>query len=439
MSNYQKFIIKAIWNNCYKIARVNVLDGRYHFFKKFMSAEEEQYLTAPNFTEYVQRIVDDGWIYPEDAEAYKRIVQPEYLRETILKRRVSISETFRRLIINKYYWMTLETIIPEDFSEENPWVLFLWKDADAQAGLVIDSMRMLTRLYYKIVKVNITTCGYEVIKEATNLGAVGAGGENFFEDHCVNTIKIGLVHQDDKDEFLKFFNRQNFINCFMNGAEEASCVFRRLFGDEYRWVKCYVYRSYEYTEENKVVLVYMRDVNERYQANLMHQSKLEYYAKHDELTGLFNRRMYNDHIACHNGDKNSVGVFYADLNGLKYFNDNYGHSYGDKFILSFSNTIKRLFGTDGCYRISGDEFVVIFHDITKEQFNKNFVALDAALLDISHKISEYGLGERTVASVGCAWSQNCDSLESVVAEAEADMYKKKALYYQVHPDFKRIS
>ena len=434
----QKFILNSIWNNCYKIARVNVLDGRYEFIKKFVSVEEEEYLTAPNITEYVQRIIDGGWIYPEDTLAYSRMVQPEYLRKTIFERGIAISDTFRRLIVDKYYWMTMETMIPDDFSKENPWVLFLWKDADSQAGLVTDSMHMLARLYYKIVKVNITTGVFDVVKEMRDNIENAKEGGNFFTDYCEKTVQSGLIYGEDLKGFTQYFNSDNLNNIFLGGAEESSFTFRRLFGKDYRWVKTYVYRSYEYSENNKVVLIYMRDVNERYMADLKHHMELEYLAEHDELTGLGNRRKFNEDSARHNQDGCSMGVLYADLNSLKYFNDNFGHSNGDRFILGFSNALKKLFGVQCCYRISGDEFVVIFRDITHNRFIANYAALEEELSVVSDKISEYGVGKRTIASIGCAWAQSPDSLESVVAEAEADMYDKKAAYYQVNPEYKRM-
>ncbi|MGN0814353.1 MAG: GGDEF domain-containing protein [Candidatus Coproplasma sp.] len=439
ISNINKqFILNSIWNNCYKIARVNVLDGRYSFIKKIVSAEEEKYLTAPTITEYVQRIIDGGWVYPEDTVAYRRMVQPEYLRETIFKRRIPISDTFRRLIVDKYCWMTMETMIPDDFSEKNPWVLFLWKDADSQAGLVTDSMRMLARLYYKIVKVDITTGVFDVVKEERGLvNNVEARG-NFFTDYSAKMIKNGLVYSEDIKSFTEYFNSENLIKIFGGGAEESSCTFRRLFGNEYRWVKTYVYRSYEYSENNKVVLMYIRDVNKQYMTEIKHHKELEYLAEHDELTGLGNRRKFNEDSARQNEDKCSAGVFYADLNSLKFYNDNFGHSHGDRFILGFSNVLKKLFGVKCCYRISGDEFVVIFRNITQEQFIANYAELEAEMAAVSDKISEYGVGNRTVASIGCAWEQSPESLDAVVAEAEADMYDKKAVYYQVNPEFKRI-
>lgn len=439
MNSNQRFTLRALWNNCYKIAKVNVLDGRFYFFKKIVSAEEENYLTAPNISEYVQRIIDGGWIYPEDAAAYMRMMRLDNLRETILKKRIAITDTFRRLIGDKYYWMTLETMIPDTFSEQNPWVLFLWKDADAQASVVTDSMRMLARLYFKILKLNLTTEEYDVIRVAKEIQESEPQCFGSFIDCCRQMAESGSVHSDDKKEFLKFFDAESLRRSFASGCESVRFTFRRKFGEEFRWVRVMMYRSLEYSDRNQVVLVYMRDVNETYIAELNHRKELIYCAEHDELTGLGNRRKYNDDCVRAEANLVSAGAFFADLNGLKAINDNYGHACGDKYIECFSDAIKRQFGENVCYRISGDEFVVLFVNITESRFAEYCAALDAEMDTISAKIREYGLGERTIASVGSAWLQAPQSVEDVVNRAEKDMYAKKSEYYVAHPEYKRIS
>lgn len=438
MKGNLNFIIRSIWNNCYKIAKVNVKDGRFYFFKKIVSAEEEEYLTAPDIAEYVQRIIDGGWIYPEDAAAYKRMVQLDNLRETVLKNRIAISDTFRRLIVDKYYWMTLETMIPDNFSERNPWVLFLWKDADAQASLMTDSLRMLARLYFKIVRVNLTTGEYNVVKVSGELENEGETCGGSFIDCSRKMAESGLIHAEDIREFTDFFTVENLCKYFDGGLEEASCIFRRKFGEEFRWIKAFVYRSQEYSGKNKVVHLYMRDVNESHTAELKHRRELVYCAAHDELTGLGNRRKYNED--CHKASEESCsfGAFFADLNGLKFVNDNFGHHRGDDYIVCFANAVKKLFGENSCYRISGDEFVVLFKKLSREEFDEKYAALEAAMEQIAEKIIGYGLGERKIASVGCAWEETALSPEKVIDAAERDMYAKKAAYYAEHPDYKRL-
>ena len=62
------------------------------------------------------------------------------------------------------------------------------------------------------------------------------------------------------------------------------------------------------------------------------------------------------------------GVGFADLNGLKYVNDTFGHEYGDKVLVRLAEVMKQYFPEDQIYRISGDEFIVLCLEIEQEMF-----------------------------------------------------------------------
>lgn len=81
-------------------------------------------------------------------------------------------------------------------------------------------------------------------------------------------------------------------------------------------------------------------------------------AMRDALTGLYNKQAFErDSTTNHFG---FVGILFADINGLKYTNDHFGHSAGDKLIKDFAAKLKETFISPiyTCYHISGDEFIV---------------------------------------------------------------------------------
>ena len=55
-------------------------------------------------------------------------------------------------------------------------------------------------------------------------------------------------------------------------------------------------------------------------------------------------------------------MMYMDFNGMKFFNNKYGFSEGDKLLQEFSGILIRLFGSDNCCRMAGDHFAVITHE-----------------------------------------------------------------------------
>ena len=83
----------------------------------------------------------------------------------------------------------------------------------------------------------------------------------------------------------------------------------------------------------------------------------------DELTGLYNRFGYNS-LASQlfdrtHADGKRLGILFIDMDGMKYFNDHFGHACGDKAILSVSQAIRHCVPANAlAVRYGGDEFLV---------------------------------------------------------------------------------
>lgn len=96
--------------------------------------------------------------------------------------------------------------------------------------------------------------------------------------------------------------------------------------------------------------------------------------KVDELTGVLDRRTFENHV--HSNHKIG-GVLYFDVNDFKMINDIYGHQFGDKCLKEVAIALKHVYGKHGlCYRVGGDEFCVILGkkhysiDKLKDEFNE---------------------------------------------------------------------
>ena len=101
-------------------------------------------------------------------------------------------------------------------------------------------------------------------------------------------------------------------------------------------------------------------------AKRFYQKKLEKQASHDLLTGLYNRmRCEQDLERC---VKNTVesgmegAILYIDLDDFKHINDGLGHQYGDALLQSIAKQLSKIPSVDdNCYRVGGDEFLIIVH------------------------------------------------------------------------------
>ena len=98
------------------------------------------------------------------------------------------------------------------------------------------------------------------------------------------------------------------------------------------------------------------------QARLKAEEELLYFADHDDLTGLYNRRALLAHLQHRlvGGQSGPVSALFVNLDRLKTINDYLGHAAGDWFIRVFAKRLREGAGSgDFIARLGGDEFVVI--------------------------------------------------------------------------------
>lgn len=108
-------------------------------------------------------------------------------------------------------------------------------------------------------------------------------------------------------------------------------------------------------------------------------SNNRWMALHDELTGLANRRAFENHLTvaldrCRRAES-ILAVFMCDLDGFKQINDTYGHEAGDQLLRHIaSNLREHLHGFDSLARLGGDEFTLVTcnsrHTHSVEEFSE---------------------------------------------------------------------
>ena len=165
--------------------------------------------------------------------------------------------------------------------------------------------------------------------------------------------------------------------------------------------------------------------------NILNQlvNRLEDMSIKDELTGLCNRRALEQlgrkymEQCIRRGTK--LMVFSADMDKLKYINDNYGHANGDLAIKTVADALLYAAEDDElCIRISGDEFVVIGMDYDPSKMQE-FIHRFEEKLD---QINEEGTREFKV-YVSFGWSiikpNESSSIEDYLIISDSKMYQQK--------------
>lgn len=141
----------------------------------------------------------------------------------------------------------------------------------------------------------------------------------------------------------------------------------------------------------------------------------------DKLTSFFNRNRFIQDVSEFQSRKASVGVVYLDINGLKETNDSLGHDAGDKLIMECANIMKGRDSSKNLYRIGGDEFVIIYLDISEESFYDTVQILK----------NDFGNSTYQIA-IGCKWTSDCSHIQDIIKDADELMYADKKKFYQKH-------
>ena len=105
------------------------------------------------------------------------------------------------------------------------------------------------------------------------------------------------------------------------------------------------------------------------------QNQLSYQAEHDVLTGLYNRRFFQqvlDRLLARAArHSETAALLYIDLDQFKYINDTLGHAAGDQLLIEISNRISsKVREGDLFARFGGDEFTLLLYDIDIEKLAK---------------------------------------------------------------------
>ncbi len=115
------------------------------------------------------------------------------------------------------------------------------------------------------------------------------------------------------------------------------------------------------------------------------QEMLEYYAYHDPLTGLPNRRYFEKNLGESIEKLNLKGHTFSlilfDIDDFKQINDTWGHGIGDQVIQEVANRTKEVIGEGGiASRLGGDEFIVLLYNCkTEEELTKVIKEIQKAL------------------------------------------------------------
>ena len=168
------------------------------------------------------------------------------------------------------------------------------------------------------------------------------------------------------------------------------------------------------------------DVSER----RSHAEHMAHQANHDALTGLPNRSLLVDRVeqalALARRTGRHVAVLFLDLDGFKFVNDSFGHSFGDALLCSVAARLGILGReSDTLARLGGDEFVILLPNLAHAEDAAHVASkvVDA----FAAPFSQGGRDLHLSASIGISvFPHDGDTCDSLLQHADVAMYRAKA-------------
>jgi diguanylate cyclase (GGDEF)-like protein/putative nucleotidyltransferase with HDIG domain len=169
--------------------------------------------------------------------------------------------------------------------------------------------------------------------------------------------------------------------------------------------------------ENEVLAI-LRDITRRKEL----ENSLEYLSYNDQLTGLYNRRFYEEELKRLDVKENfPLTIVLGDVNGLKLINDSFGHVVGDELIKKVAKIIiNGSRSQDVVVRLGGDEFVILLPRTDADETEK--------IIKNINNLAEKEKIQNLDISISFGYETKChedEEIQEVFVKAEDYMYKRK--------------
>ncbi|MGF1752298.1 diguanylate cyclase [Vibrio makurazakiensis] len=165
-------------------------------------------------------------------------------------------------------------------------------------------------------------------------------------------------------------------------------------------------------------------------ANLSLQEKLRSQALSDPLTGLFNRRFFEQKLEEHSmnsaTNEQPLSLLMLDLDHFKRFNDNFGHDAGDFVLKEISTLLKQNVSEDGiACRLGGEELAILLPHHSMAKATEFAQVLCDAVRSMHLEYKGLSLGQLGVSIGVASYPKPASDTESLVKLADQALYMAK--------------
>ena len=229
----------------------------------------------------------------------------------------------------------------------------IWSIDDIK--FINDTIRILQSIITKRIQTNSLASSFASLEAVLD----NVGSSIYVRD--IGTGVLLFANRSFKKNFSKELAENRLIELFESNipSRSHSGNYEVHHKQREKWYDVY-YTRIKWVDGRPVSLCAIYDITEK----KLYQRRIEQQAYTDFLTGLYNRMCCEKDLARYVDEARQNGttgaLMYLDLDDFKHINDSLGHQYGDILLQDISKAVGRIEGiSNSCYRMGGDEFVII--------------------------------------------------------------------------------
>lgn len=263
-----------------------------------------------------------------------------------------------------------------------------------------------TSAYDELFELNVTADTYKILYHLEGKYIIPSK-EGCLEDMVLDASE-NMIHPDDKEAFLEFWNMDN-ITSWLTGDSGSHSLYgefrKKLLSGGYCWVIQRVVPVRQNKNGEQIIMCFIQDINEQKMMALETQSNIiGKEGVYDQLTGLYRRSDFwnaaEEFLRC--AERGKYCLVAVDIEHFKLFNEWYGRKAGDSFLRKIAGFLKEAAeGVGAAGYMGSDDFCMILPDNTdsldklQEQIC-SYIREDNGNAGFLPAFGVYGITERTI-------------------------------------------
>ena len=293
----------------------------------------------------------------------------------------------------------------------------IWSIDDIK--FISDAIRILQSIITKRIQTNSLASSFASLEAVLD----NVGSSIYVRD--IGTGVLLFANRSFKKNFTKELQENKLIELFESNIPSRSHSGNYEVSHKARgkWYDVY-YTRIKWVDGRPVSLCAIYDITEK----KLYQKRIEQQAYTDFLTGLYNRMCCEKDLAKYVDEARNSGktgaLMYLDLDDFKHINDSLGHQYGDVLLQDISKAMSKIDGiNNSCYRMGGDEFVIIIPPEHFEKYDKIVEEIKNAFATPWYlKDSDYYC---TMSMGVVKFPDNGDNVSELIRKSDVAMYEAK--------------